>query len=145
MVKIVKILFYERFIELCKANNIKPTPTMLEMGFSRGLLRKWKTASNITIKSLETVANYFGVSLDYFSSENNISRLSNITETQLTEAEHNAIVEDITKIYPSVIKQLVALADKHNIDRDDLIRYFADVFSTMVRISTFVNWGNSDG
>lgn len=68
----------------------------------------------------------------------------NVKETQLTEAEHNAVVDDMSEIYPAVIKQLVALADKHNVDRDVLVKYFAATFSAMAEISTFVNWGNND-
>lgn len=64
---------------------------------------------------------------------------------ELTEAEHNAVVDDMSEIYPNVITQLVALADKHNVDRDDLVKYFAKMFSVMSEISTFVNWGKTDG
>lgn len=63
-----------------------------------------------------------------------------ITEFELTEAEHNAVVEDISKIFPMVIQQLVTLADKHNVDRDDLIKHFAALFSNIAEISTFANW-----
>lgn len=66
-------------------------------------------------------------------------------ETQPTEAEHNAVVDDMSKIYPMVITQLVALADKHNANRDDLVKYFAAMFSAMAEISTFVNWEGSGG
>lgn len=65
-------------------------------------------------------------------------------ETQLTEAERNAVVDDMSEIYPDVINQLVALADKHNVNRDDLIKYFAKMFSVMSEISTFVNWGEGE-
>lgn len=67
------------------------------------------------------------------------------TRSELTEAEHNAVIEDMTEIYPTVIKQLVAVADKHNVDRDDIVKYFADMFSAMADISTFVNWRDNDG
>ena len=38
----------------------------------------------------------------------------------LTETEYNAVIEDMTEIYPPIIEQLVAIADKHNFDRDDI-------------------------
>lgn len=64
---------------------------------------------------------------------------------KLTAAEHNAVIEDINKIFPAVINQLVSIADKHNVVRDDLIVYFGEMFSTMAKISTFENWeGKND-
>lgn len=67
------------------------------------------------------------------------------TRLELTEAEHNAVIEDMTEIYPTVIKHLVAVADKHNVDRDDIVKYFAAKFSIMAEVSTFVNWRGNDG
>ena len=65
--------------------------------------------------------------------------------SELTETEYNAVVEDMTEIYPPIIEQLVTLADKHNFDRDDIIKFFADMFSAMAEVSTFINWRNNDG
>lgn len=62
---------------------------------------------------------------------------------ELTAAEHNAIIEDINNIVPSVIDQLVAIADKHNVVRDDLICYFGKIISSIIEISTFKNWDGS--
>ena len=67
------------------------------------------------------------------------------TSLELTEAEYNAVIEDMAKIYPPIIKQLVVLADKHNVDRDDIIKHFAESFSIMAEVSTFKNWRNNDG
>ncbi|MBD5128338.1 MAG: hypothetical protein HDT43_00195 [Ruminococcaceae bacterium] len=63
----------------------------------------------------------------------------------LTETEYNAVIEDMTEIYPPIIEQLVAIADKHNFDRDDIIKHFAKSFSVMAEVSTFKNWRNNDG
>lgn len=60
--------------------------------------------------------------------------------TGLTEAEHNAVIEDINKICTTTINQLVSIADSHSILRDDLIAYFGKIFSAMIEISTFENW-----
>lgn len=69
-----------------------------------------------------------------------VDGLDIVETTGLTEAEHNAVIEDINRIYPTVINQLVNIADKHNIVRDDLIVEFGKIFSAMAEISTFENW-----
>lgn len=65
----MKIIFYEHFIELCRSSNVLPTVALKKMGFSGGCLKKWKSGANITIKSLEMVANFFNVPLEYFSTD----------------------------------------------------------------------------
>lgn len=64
----VKILFCERFMELCELNGIRPTIALRKMGLSTGCLTKWKSGSNITISTLESVANFFNVPLECFTS-----------------------------------------------------------------------------
>lgn len=59
---------------------------------------------------------------------------------KLTATEHNAVIDDINKIFSTAINRLVAIADKHNIVRDDLIAYFGERLSIMPKISTFENW-----
>lgn len=65
----MKIIFYEHFIKLCELNGILPTIALKKMGLSAGCLKKWKSGANVTVKSLEMVANFFNVSLEYFSSD----------------------------------------------------------------------------
>lgn len=65
----MKIIFYERFIELCELNGILPTIALRKMGLSTGCLTKWKKGSNITISSLESAANFFNVPLEHFTSD----------------------------------------------------------------------------
>lgn len=58
-------------------------------------------------------------------------------ESNLTEAE----LSDFNDIIAETIKRLVDCADKHNIDRDSFVRYFAAIFETMAEISTFGYYG----
>lgn len=44
---------------------------------------------------------------------------------------------DIKKVALSTISSLVKIADKHNIDRDSLMEYFATMFTNVVEVSTF--------
>lgn len=65
----VKILFYKRFMELCELNGIRPTIALRKMGLSSGCLAKWKSGSDVTISTLEIVANFFNVPLEFFTSD----------------------------------------------------------------------------
>ena len=51
----------------------------------------------------------------------------------LTDEELGKVVE-ITK---KTICTLIGFADKHNIDRDSFVKYFADVLSVMCKTGTF--------
>ena len=49
--------------------------------------------------------------------------------------------EDFNEIVGETIGKLVECADKHNIDRDSFVRYFATMFVAMAEISTFDQYG----
>lgn len=57
-------------------------------------------------------------------------------QNRLTEAE----LDDINDIVGDTITALVDCADKHNIDRDSLVRYFAAMFKVMAEVSTFEHY-----
>lgn len=68
----MRINFYERFLKLCELRGIKPTPAIEAMGLSPTNLQKWRSPSaSISVNTLETVANYFDVTLDYFTDSDN--------------------------------------------------------------------------
>ena len=48
---------------------------------------------------------------------------------------------DFNDIIGKTIQSLIDCADKHNIDRDSFIKYFATMFSAMAAISTFSQYG----
>lgn len=48
--------------------------------------------------------------------------------------------DDLNEIIKKTLNSLIAVADKHNIDRDSFIKYFCAVFSTMAEVSTFVDY-----
>jgi hypothetical protein len=49
--------------------------------------------------------------------------------------------DDFNEIVGETINKLVECADKHNIDRDSFVRYFAKMFGVMAEISTFEQYG----
>lgn len=54
----------------------------------------------------------------------------------LTEEE----LEDFNRIVQDTLNGLIRCADKHNIDRDSLIQYFANMFTALAGISTFKHY-----
>ena len=59
----------------------------------------------------------------------------------LTDAEF----DDFNEIVGETISKLVECADKHNIDRDSFVQYFATMFKAMAEISTFERYGRKGG
>ena len=58
----------------------------------------------------------------------------------LTGKEHAAWVKDFAAVVADVTDKVIALADKHNVDRDNAMDYFAKTVSAMAEISTFKNY-----
>jgi hypothetical protein len=48
--------------------------------------------------------------------------------------------KDFNEIVKNTLNSLIDCADKHNIDRNDFIKYFFAIFGTMVEVSTFTNY-----
>ena len=48
--------------------------------------------------------------------------------------------KDFNEIVQNTLNSLIYCADKHNIDRDDFIKYFSVIFGTMAEVATFTNY-----
>lgn len=48
--------------------------------------------------------------------------------------------DDFKKITGRTINELIMYADKHNIDRDSLMKFFSQMFLALVETSTFKNF-----
>lgn len=62
-------MFYERYLELCREAGITPSAAAMEIGFSKTLVSRWKRGGGCTDATLDRVANYFGVSLEWLKGE----------------------------------------------------------------------------
>lgn len=58
-------MFYDRFIELCEKNGVKPTPLVVSMGLSSSNVSIWKKGSTPRPAIVKKIADYFGVTTDY--------------------------------------------------------------------------------
>lgn len=60
-------MFYDKFAALCREKGVTVTKALIEIGLSRSLGTKWKkTGATPNGKTLEQIAEYFGVPVDYF-------------------------------------------------------------------------------
>lgn len=55
----------------------------------------------------------------------------------LNEQEHAAYMDDFSEVVNGVIEKVIAIADKHNVDRGNAMQHFSIIFSAMVQVSTF--------
>ncbi len=59
-------MFYDLFCDLCSKKKISPTRASLEIGLSKSTATKWKNTGAIPQgETLNKIADYFGVSVDY--------------------------------------------------------------------------------
>ena len=70
-----------------------------------------------------------------------MSKYEELTQEGLTEEQF----DDYSKIIFELIGKLVDCADKHNLDRNDFMKYASTLFKEMVSISTFERWGSGEG
>jgi len=59
-------VFYDQFLKICNEKGVKPTPVLKQIGLSSGNLKKWESGSTVSADTLEKLAAYFGVPVDYF-------------------------------------------------------------------------------
>ncbi|WP_270206038.1 helix-turn-helix domain-containing protein [Coprococcus sp. AM100_B19A] len=58
-------MLYEKIQEICNSKGITVSGLEKDLGFSNSTIRKWKNSSP-SIENLKKVADYFGVTVDYF-------------------------------------------------------------------------------
>ncbi|MBP0976574.1 MAG: hypothetical protein J6P89_00125 [Oscillospiraceae bacterium] len=70
-------MFWDQFIKLCNDNHTRPNPVAKELGFSSGVVTKWKNGSLPQTDALMKISQHFKVSVDYLLyGENNSSEVS---------------------------------------------------------------------
>ena len=58
-------MFYNRFVQLCNQVGKSPSATAVEIGLQKSVVTAWKKGSSPTDATLNKIADYFGVSIDY--------------------------------------------------------------------------------
>jgi len=61
--------FYNTYLQLCRDKKITPSKAALDVGISKTSVSRWKRGYIPTDINLQKLADYFGVSVDYFPKE----------------------------------------------------------------------------
>jgi transcriptional regulator with XRE-family HTH domain len=94
------IVFYDKYLELCKKKGVKPSPAATEAGISKSLVTKWKTNKTETPSPevLEQLSKYFHVPISELLGESEQKNNAPGEET-LTEDEY-ALIQLFRKVPP---------------------------------------------
>ena len=57
-------------------------------------------------------------------------------QRNLTDKE----MEDLKNIVTDTLANVCAMADKHNIDRDSMLKYFADILTALTEVASIQNY-----
>lgn len=93
-------MFYDNFLTLCKRENITPSAVMRAIGLNKSSATYWKKGSTPSSDTLQKLADYFGVSIDF---------LLNLTDEDKYElqAAEDLLVEQLGQDRESVRKYLL--------------------------------------
>jgi transcriptional regulator with XRE-family HTH domain len=58
-------MFWERLVQLCNERNTKPNPVAASLKISSGAVTKWKNGTVPNGSTLQLLADYFDVPVDY--------------------------------------------------------------------------------
>lgn len=105
---------YEIFEQLLQKHGITPYKVAKEAGVTQTALSNWKSGrSTPTTKTLQKIADYFGVTIDYLmtgermeESHQSDSELNNVYFSFAKEAEKNGIDPNDIKMAIDLIKKL---------------------------------------
>ena len=61
-------MFYDNFLRLCNQKGISPTSAVMEMGFQKSVVTRWKKSIPTDANKLK-IAQYFGASVADLMSE----------------------------------------------------------------------------
>lgn len=67
-----------------------------------------------------------------------------IVQDYLNGKEYECYKNDISRVITDLIGKMIFIADKHNVDRDDVMQHFSQLLSVMVQIGTFEHFRKGD-
>lgn len=97
-------MFWEKFVFLCNERNTTPAAVCIDLGYAKAAATKWKAGAVPRDTTLLKIADYFGVTLDYFKEEQQAPTIA--SETQPLDRENLRMVP----LYESVAAGFSAYA-----------------------------------
>lgn len=88
--------FYQKYVALCTERGEKPSPAAQKMGISKTTVNRWKKGGGATDASLQTIANYFNVSVDELKGDE-------ANEQKKPTAQGDGLISDLPKDVQEII------------------------------------------
>lgn len=88
---------YEIIMKLCEEHGIAATALETKLGFGRGSIGKLKNGST-SVKRLQKIADYFGVTLEYLTTGSNASSEGTVTLTSKDKKDISSILADTEEL-----------------------------------------------
>ena len=75
--------------------------------------------------------------------KNSLEKLKELRGKKMTDKQSNLTdkeMEDLKNIVTDTLANVCAMADKHNIDRDSMLKYFADMLTALTEVASIQNY-----
>ncbi len=98
-------------MELCREYGEKPTPVLKKLDISPGNLKRWEGGASITADTLEKIAGYFGVPVDYFFLNDDDNTLSEVQQNEMAiKDDKNGIrqIYTVARTHPDYIASVLS-------------------------------------
>lgn len=106
-------MFWNVFSELCSKANKKPNAVCKELGFSNATATHWKNGKKPGAISLEKIAEYFDVSVDYLLGSADKKQAA--LEEQPVSPKQKLLLDITADMTDEDIKKLIEYADLLNL------------------------------
>ena len=119
-------MFYNRFMEICREYGEKPTPVLKKLDISPGNLKRWEGGASITSDTLEKIANYFGVPVDYFFLKDDEKVFTEVQQNEMAiKDDKNGIrqIYTIARIHPDYIASVLSGRELTESELDRVANY----------------------
>ena len=112
-------MFWKRIMELCYEKKTSPTAVCADLGLSNATSTKWKKGAIPRESTLNKLAEYFGVTVDYLLGNNTTGNLNlqlfaaptvDIKTSDLTEGEI-ALIKVLDKLTDDEQRQVIEFAE----------------------------------
>ena len=106
-------MFYERFLALCNARNIKPTAVADAIGVSRMNASRWKKGTMPSFANLQKLAEYFEVPLDYLTGTHEMLTVDVRNPEEVQEKISEAEIEKDKIILEKLLKEIDTIPKRY--------------------------------
>lgn len=66
-------MFWEKFVSVCNEKGVSPTAVVTALHISVGSITKWKNGTTPNDTTIRKIADYFGISPNFFTKKDDIS------------------------------------------------------------------------